>query len=54
MTLDRAFLNKQEGHTICCWNAPSVEKLKDLFKKAATPFDKMFEVEEQMAQSLEK
>ncbi len=52
MKMDRAFINKKEGNPVCCWDAPSVKDLKALFEKAGTPFDKMFEVEEKMADAV--
>lgn len=52
MKMERAFLNKKEGNTICCWNAPTVADLASLFQKAGAPFEKMFEVDEQMAEAL--
>ena len=46
MTMDRAYANKGEGFTVCCWNAPSVKDLETLFAKAGAKFAKMFPVEE--------
>ena len=46
MKMDRAYLGADSNQTICCWNAPDVAKLEELFKSAETPFEKMYEVEE--------
>jgi hypothetical protein len=52
MSMDRAYLNWEGGHTVCCWNAPSVEALEKLFKDAETPFERMFSVEEHASEAL--
>jgi len=46
MTMDRAYLNYDEGLACCCWNATSIEDLKGLFNSAGAPFDTMIPVEE--------
>ena len=52
MSMDRAYLNWEGGNTVCCWNAPSVEALEELFKKVGTPFAKMFAVQEEHQEAL--
>ncbi|MHC5037067.1 MAG: hypothetical protein ACYTHM_07115 [Planctomycetota bacterium] len=51
MTMDRSYLNFEEGFATCCWNASSVDALKALFEKAGTPFEKMIAVEEMVAEA---
>jgi hypothetical protein len=46
MSMDRAYVNAEEGFACCCWNAPSREELAGLFEKAGTPFERMMRVEE--------
>ena len=52
MTMDRAYLNVDEGFGMCCWDAPSVDALKALFEKAGTPFERMLAVEEHVTEAL--
>lgn len=52
MTFERSFINWSEKFTLCCWSAPSIDALADVFNKAGTPFDKMIEVEEHEAATL--
>ena len=54
MTFERSFMNWERGLGVCCWNAPSQEKLEGLFRKAGTPFTEMIPVEEHVAGSLLK
>jgi hypothetical protein len=49
MSMDRAYINMDEGFATCCWEAPSVADLEGLFKKAGTPFERMVPVEERQA-----
>ena len=53
MSLVRAYLNWDEGHTICCWEAPSIPELETLFRDSETPFESMFPVMEEHIESLE-
>jgi hypothetical protein len=46
MTMERAFVNREEGFACCCWSADSREALESLFRTAGTSFEKMIEVEE--------
>ncbi|MEW6744953.1 MAG: nickel-binding protein [Planctomycetota bacterium] len=46
MVFERSYVNWDEGMGVCCWNAPSKEKLTELFKKAGTPFSTIVPVEE--------
>lgn len=52
MSMERSFLNFEEGFGLCVWNAPSKEALEEMFKKAGTPFASMTAVEEHVAASL--
>ena len=52
MHFERSFMNWDMGFGVCCWNAPSQEKLEELFKKANTPFTEMIPVEEHVEESL--
>ena len=52
MTFERSYMNWEEGVGLCCWEAPDKEKLADLFRQAGTPYDKMIEVEEYLAEAL--
>jgi hypothetical protein len=52
MSMDRAYLNLEEGFGTCCWNASSVDGLKALFEQAGTPFEKMVAVEEHVTEAL--
>lgn len=46
MTMDRAYVNPDDGFVCCCWNAPSKEALEGLFNAARTPFQTMLPVTE--------
>ena len=52
MTFERSYMNWTEGFGICCWDAPSREKLQAIFEKVGAPFDKIIPVEEHAAHSL--
>lgn len=52
MTFERSFMNWEEGVGVCCWNAPSKEKLLEMFEKTSTPYEKIVPVEEHVAESL--
>ncbi len=49
MTMDRSYINPQEGFACCCWEAPSRESLAELFSKAGALFDSMIQVTEYSA-----
>jgi len=49
MTMDRSYINPEEGFVCCCWNAPSRESLVRLFERAGTVFDSMIPVTEYSA-----
>ncbi|MCK5133337.1 MAG: hypothetical protein KAR40_14445 [Candidatus Sabulitectum sp.] len=49
MTMDRSYINPQEGFACCCWDAPSRESLVELFNKAGALFDSMIPVTEYSA-----
>ena len=51
MTMDRAYMNPDEGFACCCWDAPSRDALEGLFRKAGTPFEKMLPVSEHVSSS---
>ncbi len=46
MSMERAYVNAEEGFACCCWTAPSREELAGLFRCAGTPFESMTPVEE--------
>ncbi|MBD3369024.1 hypothetical protein GF402_01520 [Candidatus Fermentibacteria bacterium] len=46
MTMDRAYLNTDEGLACCLWNASTKDDLKQLFDSAGAPYDRMVAVEE--------
>ncbi len=52
LAFERSFINWEEGIGICHWDAPSRQELEELFNQAGTPFEKMVEVEEYLADSL--
>ncbi len=52
MTFERSYMNWDEGLGICCWDAPSKDKLEELFKQSGAPYEKIIPVEEHAAQSL--
>ncbi|MHC4601492.1 MAG: nickel-binding protein [Planctomycetota bacterium] len=52
MSMDRSYLNFDDGFGLCIWDAPSQEALGELFKKAGTPFEKMIAVQEHLAEHL--
>lgn len=45
-------MNWEEGVGVCCWKAPSKEKLEELFAQANTPFEKIVAVEEHVEETL--
>lgn len=49
MTMERSFINQKLGFACCCWDAPSVTDLTDLFNSAGTVFSEMIPVEEYSA-----
>jgi hypothetical protein len=49
MTMDRAYLNSDEGYACCCWNAPSREALGALFEQAGAAVERILQVEEMTA-----
>jgi len=51
MTLDRAYLNTDEGLAVCCWNAPSKEAIEELFNNSGVKFEKITAVEEHAAET---
>ncbi len=44
--MERAYLNEEEGFACCCWQAPSVGELEELFRSSETPYEQMREVRE--------
>jgi len=46
MTMERAFLNYEEGFACCCWSAPSAGALAALFARAEAPHERIITVEE--------
>lgn len=52
MTFERSFMNWEEGVGICCWEAPSKEKLVALFDGAGAPYEKIIPVQEHAPESL--
>ena len=54
MTFERSFVNWEKGVGVCCWDAPSQEKLEALFRDAGKPFETVIPVEEHAADSLLK
>lgn len=54
MSMERSYLNFDEGFGLCCWNAPSKDALAALFEKAGTPFEKMIAVEEHQPLAFDK
>jgi hypothetical protein len=52
LKFDRSYNNWEEGVGVCCWEAPSKEALEELFNRAGTPFERMIEVEEHVAETL--
>lgn len=46
MTMERSFVNYEEGFAVCCWEAPSRDELRQLFMKAGAAFDRIIGVEE--------
>lgn len=46
MTMERSYINEEKGFACCCWEAPSTDKLKDLFNSAGTAFSEMIPVHE--------
>ncbi|HRY61876.1 MAG TPA: hypothetical protein P5266_06710 [Candidatus Fermentibacter sp.] len=49
MSMERAFLNYDEGFGCCCWSAPSAEDLAALFDRAGAAHEKIVPVEEMTA-----
>jgi len=45
-------VNFEEGVGVCCWKAPSKEKLAELFTQANTPFEGIVAVEEHVEETL--
>lgn len=51
--MDRAYLQKEDGgQTTCCWEAPSLEALRELFDRTGTPYQEMTEVLEHQTEAL--
>ena len=46
MTMDRAYMNRDMGRVICCWNANSADEIAGLFEKAGVAYDEIIEVQE--------
>jgi len=34
LKMDRAYIDEANGQAICCWNAPNLKAVEDLFSKA--------------------
>jgi hypothetical protein len=34
LKMDRAYIDEANGQAICCWNAPDLKAVEDLFTKA--------------------
>ncbi len=49
MSMDKAYLNVDEGFACCCWTAPSVQALTELFDRAGAPHERIIPVEEMTA-----
>jgi hypothetical protein len=49
MKMENAFVNYDEGFACCCWTAPTLNELRQLFVRAGAPFDRIVQVEEMTA-----
>jgi len=49
MSMERAFLNYDEGFGCCCWSAPSAADLASLFVRVGAVYERIVPVEEMTA-----
>jgi len=49
LTMDRAYVDKNKAQAVCCWNAPGMSSITDLFAKAGVKTESIREVEEYSA-----
>jgi hypothetical protein len=45
MSMEKAYLNYDEGFACCCWSAPSADELSALFDRVGAPHERIIPVE---------
>ncbi len=48
MTMDRAYVCKEEGAVVCCWDGPDTASVEQLFEKAGVAYEKITPVQEHL------
>jgi len=49
--MDKAYVDKNKSQAVCCWNAPNMTSITDLFTKAGVITESIREVEEFAAEA---
>ena len=44
--MDNAYVDKSKAQAICCWDAPDLASIEDLFSRAGVATESIQEVEE--------
>lgn len=44
MVMNNAYVNETDAHAVCCWDAPDLESVIDLFSKAGVSTKSVEEV----------
>ena len=46
LKMDRAYVDKESGRTLCCWQANDRDSVVKLFKNAGVVFESIIQVDE--------